>query len=127
MTDSENNTETKETAKPDPVTTAPYIKKDDTAGSPQAESEKKKSSVALTISLLLAAVIIITITTYKFNEEVSNLSDHKVAQISAQINTEESEATTEAIAPATTFVRRSSTKPHFLHSPIPWSAIRLSF
>jgi hypothetical protein len=100
MTDSENNTETKDTAKPDPVTTAPYIKKDDTAGSPQAKSEKKKSSVALTISLLLAVVIIISITTYKFNEEVSNLSGHKVAETSTQIDTEKSETITEAITPA---------------------------
>ena len=100
MTDSENNTETKDTAKPDPVTAAPYMKKDDTAGSPQAESEKKKSSVALTISLLLAAVIIIFITTYKFNEEVSNLPGHKVAETSIQINTEKSETITEAITPA---------------------------
>ena len=51
MTDSENNAETKDTAKPGPATTAPYIKKDDTAGSPQAESEKNKSSITLTVSL----------------------------------------------------------------------------
>jgi len=100
MTDSENNTETKDTAKPDPVTTAPYIKKDDAVGSSQAKSEKKRSSVALTISLLLAAVIIITITTYKFNEEVSNLPGQKVAETSTQINTEKSETITEAITPA---------------------------
>jgi len=102
MTDSEKNTKAKDTAKPDPVATAPYIKKDDTAESPQAESENSKSSATLTISLLLAAVIIITVTIYKFNEEVSNLSTHKVAQTSTQINTERSETTTEAITPAST-------------------------
>ena len=115
MTDSENNTETKDTAKPDPATTAPYIKKDDTAGSPQAESEKNKSSVTLTISLLIAAVIIISITTYKFNEEVSNLSGHKVAQTSTQINTEKSEATPEAITPANTPVSTNN-KDTVIHS-----------
>jgi hypothetical protein len=102
MTDSENKTEAKDTAKPDSAGTAPYIKKDDTAESPQAGSAKNKSSLALTISLLLAAVIIIPITIYKFNEEVSNLPTDKAAQTSTQTNVANTGTTTEAVTPAST-------------------------
>lgn len=102
MTDSENKTEAKDTAKPDSADTAPYTKKDDTAETPQAGSAKNKSSAVLTISLLLAAVIIIPITIYKFNEEVSDLSTDKVAQTSTQTNVENTDITTETVTPAST-------------------------
>ena len=85
MTDSENNTEAK-----------------DTAESPQAGSAKNKSSAALTISLLLAAVIIIPITIYKFNEEVSSLSTDNVAQTNTQTNVENTDTITGTVTPAST-------------------------
>ncbi len=102
MTTSEKNTEAKDAEKPKNETTAPYLKKDNTSESAHTGSEKKKSSIALTISLLIAAVIIITITTYKFNEELNSISAQEVAQTSSQINTENTGTTSKVITPTST-------------------------
>ena len=93
---------TKDAAKQESATAAPYLKKDNTSEADQDESVKSGTSKVLILSLLLIAIVIVPITIYKFNEQLTSLSSKKVDQASTQTNLDNTGTTSATIAPTST-------------------------